>query len=76
MDMGDGGVDEDALNSLIIQEPEPAIQLLTQDDLEYMDRANRLENSIRNKRAIVELADEYSQNIMPDDLDGYIHISF
>jgi hypothetical protein len=66
----DSDDDEDALNSLINREPEPAIQLLNQDDLEYMDRANRLQNSLRNKRAIIELADEYNQNILPDDLDG------
>jgi hypothetical protein len=66
----DSDDDEDALNSLINREPEPAIQLLSQDDLEYMDRANRLQNSLRNKRAIIELADEYNQNILPDDLDG------
>uniref|UniRef100_A0A914CPQ6 Uncharacterized protein n=1 Tax=Acrobeloides nanus TaxID=290746 RepID=A0A914CPQ6_9BILA len=71
VDMGDeSDDDEDALNSLINREPEPAIQLLSQDDLEYMDRANRLQNSLRNKRAIIELADEYNQNILPDDLDG------
>lgn len=58
------------LNNLYTRDDEPSVQLLNQDDLEYMDRANRLENALRQKRAIAELADEYSQNLMPDDLDG------
>lgn len=67
----DGDTDDMAvLKNLYNTEPEPSVQLLNQDDLEYIDRANRLENALRQKRAIVELADEYSQNFMPDDLDG------
>uniref|UniRef100_A0AC34R850 Uncharacterized protein n=1 Tax=Panagrolaimus sp. JU765 TaxID=591449 RepID=A0AC34R850_9BILA len=63
-----GDVDEEGfIPKLAIPQ---AIAVLDDDDLDYMDRVNRLQHALKVKRSVVSEADGYSQNIRPIDLDG------
>uniref|UniRef100_A0AC34RFH3 Uncharacterized protein n=1 Tax=Panagrolaimus sp. JU765 TaxID=591449 RepID=A0AC34RFH3_9BILA len=62
-----GDVDEEGfIPKLAIPQ---AIAVLDDDDLDYMDRVNRLQHALKVKRSVVSEADGYSQNIRPIDLD-------
>uniref|UniRef100_A0AC34FSD6 Secreted protein n=1 Tax=Panagrolaimus sp. ES5 TaxID=591445 RepID=A0AC34FSD6_9BILA len=46
------------------------VMVFQDDDEDYMDRVERLQHALRTKRDVIALADAYSQNIRPMDLDG------
>uniref|UniRef100_A0A914Z7C5 Uncharacterized protein n=1 Tax=Panagrolaimus superbus TaxID=310955 RepID=A0A914Z7C5_9BILA len=48
------------------------VMVFQDDDEDYMDRVERLQHALRTKRNVIALADAYSQNIRPMDLDGFV----
>lgn len=53
--------------------PSMAVETLPSvEDLEYLDRAEQLRQAIEERRALLDLADRYSQRITPDDLSGWV----
>jgi hypothetical protein len=40
------------------------------EDMDYLDRAERLRQALQQRRALIELAERYSQGISPSDLNG------
>ncbi|KAE9552921.1 hypothetical protein FO519_003863 [Halicephalobus sp. NKZ332] len=47
-----------------------SLAVLDEDDLDYLDRVNRLQRALKVKRSVIDEANAFSQNIRPIDLDG------